>query len=59
MRSLGEVVGQSVESGLARGKEKVMEKSSDIVDMLQKTKTAPDNSSADHSQPDESSAGGE
>ena len=59
MRSLGEVVGQSVESGLARGKEKVLEKSSDVVDMLQKTKTTADNNSENRPQPDEGSAEGE
>jgi membrane protein required for colicin V production len=42
MRSLGEVVGQSVERSFARGKEEVLEKRSHVVDMLQKAKAAPD-----------------
>ena len=41
MKSLGEVVGQSVERSFARGKEEVLEKRSHVVDMLQKAKVAP------------------
>lgn len=57
MRSLGEVVGQSVERGLARGKEQVLQKSSDVVDMLQKTKNAPNGSAEDRdrTEPNENS----
>jgi membrane protein required for colicin V production len=40
MKSLGEVVGQSVEGSFARGKEQVLKKSSQVVDMLQKAKAS-------------------
>ena len=40
MKSLGEVVGQSVEGSFARGKEQVLQKSSQVVDMLQKAKAS-------------------
>ncbi len=40
LKSLGEVAGQSVERGFTRGKEQVLEKGAQVVDMLQKEKQA-------------------
>jgi hypothetical protein len=38
LRSLGEIVGQSVEDGVARGKEIIKEESSQLVDKVQKVR---------------------
>jgi len=60
MRSLGEVIGQSVERGFARGKEQVLEKGSQLVDQLQKAKAAQKDGEdrRDHTEADEKSAEG-
>jgi membrane protein required for colicin V production len=39
MRSLGEVVGESVEEGFFRGREEILERSSQMIDKLQESKS--------------------
>jgi len=52
MRSLGEVVGESVESGLSRGQEEIREKSSQVIDKLEESKSEHEGQEKSETQPE-------
>jgi membrane protein required for colicin V production len=51
MRSLGDVVGESVEQNLTRSKEKIREKGSQVIDKLQESKSGDEEAPASESSP--------
>jgi len=52
MRSLGDVMGDSVEKGLSQGREEVLKRSSQVIDQLQDAKSKEKTSSSPETAPD-------